>query len=295
MLVNMKSILDEANRMNYGVMAMNSVNMEMIRAGIEAAEEERSPLIIQVGPGQMANLGHKEEVVPLVKELADRVRVPIALNLDHTGDFDIIMDCIRAGFTNVMFDGSSLPYEENLKKTALVVAYAHAHNCSVEAELGHVGQAVDDDDYNLDLYTDPNQAKEFVNNTGVDALAVAIGTAHGNYPKGRVPKIDFDRLKELKDTLNMPLVLHGGSGSGEENVHKAVEYGINKINVATDAFSIAKKSMLDALEDDPTMDYVHMCKSAEFGVKQFVKKYIHNIESNDRYIFKEKAFVNSNE
>lgn len=295
MLVNMKSILDEADRMNYGVMAMNSVNMEMIRAGIEAAEEERSPLIIQVGPGQMANLGHKEEVVPLVKELSERVRVPIALNLDHTGDFDVIMDCIRAGFTNVMFDGSSLPYEENLKKTALVVAYAHANNCSVEAELGHVGQAVDDDDYNLDLYTNPNQAAEFVEQTGVDALAVAIGTAHGNYPKGRVPKIDFDRLKELKERLDMPLVLHGGSGSGKENVHKAVEFGINKINVATDAFSVAKKSMLNALDDDPDMDYVHMCKAAESGVKDFVKSYIHNIGSNDRYVFEEKAFVKSNE
>ncbi|MFD1484504.1 ketose-bisphosphate aldolase [Lacticaseibacillus baoqingensis] len=295
MLTSMKAILDEANRMNYGVMAMNSVNMEMVRAGIMAAEEERSPLIIQIGPGQMANLGHKEEIVPLVKELADRVRVPIALNLDHTGDFDVIMDCIRAGFTNVMFDGSSLPYEENLKKTALVVAYAHANGCSVEAELGHVGQAVDDDDYKLDLYTQPDQAAEFVAATGVDALAVAIGTAHGNYPKGRVPKIDFERLQELKKRLQMPLVLHGGSGSGEANIHKAVQYGINKINVATDAFSVAKRSMLEALGDDESLDYVHMCKAAEAGVKDFVKAYIHNIGSNDRYVFEEKAFVKSNE
>lgn len=295
MLTTMKSIVDEANRLNYGVMAMNSVNMEMVRAGITAAEEENSPLIIQIGPGQMKNLGHKEEIVPLVKELSSRVRVPIALNLDHCGDFDVIMDCINLGFTNVMFDGSSLPYDENLTKTQLVCAYAHAHDCSVEAELGHVGQAVDDDDYKLNLYTDPNQAAEFVELTGVDALAVAVGTAHGNYPKGRVPKIDFERLQELKDCLRMPLVLHGGSGSGEENIRKAVVHGINKINVATDAFSVAKESMLSALLDDPSLDYVHACMAAEAGVKKFVKKYIRNIQSNNRYIFAEKAAVLSNE
>ena len=215
MLVSMKAILDDANENNYGVMAMNSINMEMARAGIMAAEEEHSAIIIQFGNGQMNNHAHLEEMVPIIKELAARVHVPVALNFDHGADFYAITNCINAGFTNVMFDGSSLPYEENVKRTAIISALAHGMGCSVEGELGHVGQAADADDANVDLYTNPDQALDFVNRTHVDALAVAIGTAHGAYPKGKVPKLDFERLKLLKETLKMPLVLHGGSGSVE--------------------------------------------------------------------------------
>ena len=201
MLVSMKAILEDANTNYYGVMAMNSINIEMARAGIMAAEEEHSPIIIQFGPGQMKNHAHMEEMLPVVEELAKRVHVPVALNLDHGSDFYVIADCINAGFTNVMFDGSSLPYEENVKRTAIVSALAHGMGCSVEGELGHVGQAADADDDNLDLYTDPDQAMDFVTRTGVDALAVAIGTAHGAYPKGKIPKLDFERLRLLKETL----------------------------------------------------------------------------------------------
>ncbi|EOH90441.1 ketose-bisphosphate aldolase [Enterococcus asini ATCC 700915] len=291
MLVNMKTILDDANKHNYGVMAMNSVNIEMARGGIMAAAEMNSPIIIQFGPGQMKNHAHKEEMLPLIKELAERVHVPIALNLDHGMDFSVITDCINSGFTNVMFDGSSLPYEENLSKTEMICNLAHGVGCSVEAELGHVGQAIDEDDNNFDLYTDPEVAKEFVEYTGVDALAVAIGTAHGQYPKGKIPKLDFDRLKELKEKLKMPLVLHGGSGAGEENLKKAVKLGINKINVATDAFGIAKKTIVEELEKDPHMDYMHLCMATEEGIKKFVKSYIKTIGSNDRYIFGEVPYT----
>ena len=125
MLVSMKAILEDANTNYYGVMAMNSINIEMARAGIMAAEEEHSPIIIQFGPGQMKNHAHMEEMLPVVEELAKRVHVPVALNLDHGSDFYVIADCINAGFTNVMFDGSSLPYEENVKRTAIVSALAH--------------------------------------------------------------------------------------------------------------------------------------------------------------------------
>lgn len=287
MLVSMKAILDDANKNNYGVMAMNSINIEMARAGILAAEEEHSPIIVQFGPGQMKNHAHMEEMLPVVKELAARVHVPVALNLDHGSDFHVIADCINAGFTNVMFDGSSLPYEENVKRTAIICSLAHGMGCSVEGELGHVGQAADADDDNLDLYTNPEQAMDFVMRTGVDALAVAIGTAHGAYPKGKIPRLDFDRLSQLKDTLDMPLVLHGGSGSGEDNLRKAVAGGINKINVCTDAFEVGKQAMLDALEKEPGMDYMHLCMAAEAGIKQFVKDYMKVIGSSGRYIYGE--------
>jgi fructose-bisphosphate aldolase class II len=291
MLVTMKSILDDANKHYYGVMAMNSINIEMVRGGILAAAEENSPIIIQFGPGQMKKHAHKEEMFPVIKELAERVHVPVALNLDHGVDYKVIADCINTGFTNVMFDGSSLPYEENKKRTEMICSLAHSSGCSVEGELGHVGQAINEDDTNFDLYTNPNQAKEFVEYTGVDALAVAIGTAHGNYPKGKLPKLDFERLDLLKKTLKMPLVLHGGSGCGEENLKKAIKLGINKINVATDAFSIAKKGMLDALSENPEMDYMHLCMAAEESVKKFVKNFIRIIGSNDRYIFREVVYI----
>lgn len=287
MLVSMKAILDDANKRYYGVMAMNSINIEMARAGIMAAEEEYSPIILQFGPGQMKNHAHAEEMLPVIQELAKRVHVPVALNLDHGTDFYIIADCINRGFTNVMFDGSSLPYEENVSRTAIISALAHGMGCSVEGELGHVGQAANSDDMDQDLYTDPNQALDFVKRTGVDALAVAVGTAHGAYPKGKIPKLDFDRLHQLKETLQMPLVLHGGSGSGEENLRKAVAGGINKINVCTDAFAAGKKSMLEALGKEPDLDYMHICMAAEAGIKQFVKDYMKIIGSSGRYIYGE--------
>lgn len=270
-------------------MAMNSINIEMARAGIMAAEEEHSPIILQFGPGQMKNHAHREEMLPVIRELAARVHVPVALNLDHGTDFHVITDCINAGFTSVMFDGSSLPYEENIKRTAMISTLAHAMGCSTEGELGHVGQAASADDADADLYTDPDQALDFVNRTGVDALAVAVGTAHGAYPKGRIPKLDFERLHRLKETLQMPLVLHGGSGSGEENLKAAVAGGINKINVCTDAFEAGKTAMLKKLETEPAADYMHLCMAAEAGIKQFVKDYIQVIGSGGRYIYGEAA------
>lgn len=285
MLVSMKAILDDANKNYYGVMAMNSINIEMARAGIMAAEEEHSPIIMQFGPGQMKNHAHVEEMLPVIKELAARVHIPVALNLDHGADFYIIADCINQGFTNVMYDGSSLPYDENVKRTEIITALAHGMNCSVEGELGHVGQADHEDDADTDLYTDPHLAKDFVEKTGIDALAVAIGTAHGTYPKGKIPKLDFERLHQLKKTLNMPLVLHGGSGSGEENLKRAVAGGINKINVCTDAFEAGKQAMLKEIGKNPDIDYMHLCMAAESGIKQFAKDYMRIIGSCGRYIY----------
>ena len=285
MYVNMKYILDAANRDGYAVMAVNSVNMEMARAVIEAAEEEHSPIIVQFGCGQMKKLAHPTEMVPMVKELAERASVPVCLNLDHGPSFEAEVDAIQRGFSNVMIDASSLPYEENVRRTRQVVDLAHAKGISVEAELGHVGQAADGDGKTDDMYTNVEQAVEFVKATGVDALAVAIGTAHGKYPKGYVPVLDFKRLAELKAALKMPLVLHGGSGSGEENLRKAVAGGINKINVCTDAFNAAVVAMKAAWEENPDLNYMEIEAVAEAAVKKFVKDYIHVIGSNDRYTF----------
>ena len=285
MYANMKYILDAANRDNYAVMAINCINMEMARAAIEAAEEEHSPIIVQFGVGQMTKLAHPSEMVPMIKAMAERASVPVCLNLDHGPSLEAVVNAIHWGFSNVMLDASSLPFEENVRRSRMVADLAHAKGISVEAELGHVGQAADGDDNRNDLYTNVEQAKEFVERTGVDALAVAIGTAHGNYPKGYVPVLDFERLAELKAALKMPLVLHGGSGSGEENIRKAVAGGINKINVCTDAFHAAEDAMKAKWAEAPGTDYLNIMMVAEAAIKKFVKDYILLIGSNDRYTF----------
>ena len=285
MLVNMKDILDCADRDGYAVMAVNSVNMEMARAVIEAASEEHSPIILQMGRSQMKALAHAEDIMPMLIEMAERANVPVCINLDHGPDYETVLDALHRGFTNVMIDASSLPFEENVRRTKIVVDTAHAMGVSVEAELGHVGQAADGDGKTADMYTNVEQAVEFVERTGIDALAVAIGTAHGKYPAGYVPKLDFERLAELKSALGMPLVLHGGSGSGDENIRKAVDGGINKINVCTDAFHAATEAMKKKWEEEPDTDYMHIMMTAEAAIKEFVRRYIRMIGSNDRYTF----------
>lgn len=285
MLVNMKYILDNANRDGYAVMAVNCINMEMVRAAITVANEEHSPIIVQMGNGQMTKHAHCEDIVPMIIDMAERADVPVCLNLDHGGSLEVELMAIHNGFTNLMIDASSLPYEENVKRSRMIVELAHAKGISVEAELGHVGQAADGDGQTADLYTNVEQAKDFVARTGVDALAVAIGTAHGQYPKGYVPTLDFERLAELKAALQMPLVLHGGSGSGEENIRKAVAGGINKINVCTDAFHAAELAMKEKWEKEPNTNYMEIMMTAEAAIKEFVRDYIHMIGSNDRYTF----------
>jgi fructose-bisphosphate aldolase class II len=199
-----------------------------------------------------------------------------------------------------MYDCSTDSYEENVRKVKEMADIAHSYGATIEGELGHVGDnegSAEGSDHLADpsaFFTDPKLAKDFVDKTGVDALAVAIGTAHGNYPKGYVPVLDFQRLAELKAALKMPLVLHGGSGSGEENIRKAVAGGINKINVCTDAFHAATDAIKAKWEEDPNADYLTIMMTAEKAAKEFVRSYIRLIGSNDRYTF-EAADNGSNE
>lgn len=285
MYVSMKDILEYANQKRFAVPAINCINMEMARGSVSAAEEERASIIINIGVGQMRNHGHPEEMVPMIVNMAKRATVPVALNLDHGSRLEDITRCINLGFSSVMVDASELPFEENIRHTAAVCRLAHPLGICVEGELGHVGQAAEQDDEDADLYTKTAQAKEFVERTGVDALAVSIGSAHGNYPHHKVPKLDFERLRELKDILQMPLVLHGGSGAGEENLQKAVENGINKVNICTDAFQVCKDAFLKANEQDAQMDYMHICMAVEREMKEFARSYLRVLGGSGRYSY----------
>ncbi|MBO5363993.1 MAG: class II fructose-1,6-bisphosphate aldolase [Clostridia bacterium] len=233
MLVTGKEILDHAHKNGYAVGAFNFVNMEMLQAILSAAEEEKAPVFVQTSEGALSYAG-VGMLSAMVHQLASEVSVPVALHLDHGGSFETAVKCIRNGWSSVMIDGSHHPLEGNIEVSRRVVDVAHASGVSVEAELGRLGGiedniCVDEKDA---MYTNPAEAKQFVTESGVDYLAIAIGTAHGKY-KG-VPKLDFDRLSTIKQDLNMPLVLHGASGVDEESIKKAVSLGINKINIDTE-------------------------------------------------------------
>lgn len=250
MLYTMKDLLKIANRENFAIPAPNVQNELTIRAVIEAAEKCNSPIIIDIAFPIHPDIIFLGEIT---RRLAEESRIPVAINLDHGGsrwpDMDSclmeVMPCIRAGFTSVMVDRSSLPYEENVRQVQFVVKLAHAMGISVEAELGHVGDGSKYDDKSDMLLTNPEEARHYIEETGIDCLAVSIGTAHGQY-KGD-PCLDFDRLKRIKEaTGNFPLVLHGGSGTGDENLQRASRMGINKVNVGTDLFKASLQAVRTA-------------------------------------------------
>lgn len=285
MYTSMKEMLLHARDHAYAVMAINVVNMEQVKACIESAEEEHSAVILNISPRQMKAHAYPYIMAPMVRDLADRASIPVALNIDHGVNMEDIVQTIHCGYSSVMVDASSYEFEENIRRVRAVVSLAHAKGISVEAELGHVGVAANADGQNADYYTNVEQAAEFVHRTGCDCLAVAIGTAHGSYPKNMIPKLDFERLKELKNALDVPLVLHGGSGAGEENIRKAVALGINKINVCTDLMNHAKDSMLEILKREPDIQYMELNEAVEDSMKTFIKNYMRMIGSNDRYRF----------
>ncbi|MGI5851382.1 MAG: class II fructose-1,6-bisphosphate aldolase [Caldicoprobacterales bacterium] len=232
-LVNPMKMIEDAQREGYAIAAFNVYNLETIQAVVEAAWEESSPVIIQTTPGSLEHAGIPY-VAACVKTAAELYDIPVCLHLDHCESFDIIMHCIRAGYTSVMIDGSKLPYDENVTIVKKVVDIARRVDVAVEGEIGRIGGTEDDmttDERDAAL-TVPEEAWDFARATGVDTLAVAIGTAHGLY-KGE-PKLDFERLSAINDRLGIPLVLHGGSGVPDGAVRESIRRGICKVNIATE-------------------------------------------------------------
>ena len=249
MLVNFQHILPKAQREHYAVGLFNALNTEMARGVIGAAEALRSPVI--VGTAEiLLPYSPLECVCDALKFMAQRTDVPVVLHYDHGLTFDKCMEALKLGFTSLMYDCSTDPYEENVRKLAELTRIAHAFGATVEAELGHVGDN-DSDDPTLEdpsaFYTDPVQAKEFVDKTHVDALAIAVGTAHGAYRF--TPKLDFDRIVAIRQAIpETPLVLHGGSGLSDDDFRRAIQCGIAKVNIFTDINVAGARAIREAMQ-----------------------------------------------
>lgn len=282
MYVSMKEMLDAANKGGYAVMAINCFNLETARSVIRAAEAENAPIIINIFADHLLTHSDSELITPIVRTLAQRASVDVALNLDHGQEAGYIKKAVDDGFSSVMVDASRFDLEGNIKMTKELADYAHARGVSVEGEIGCLG-ASEDGKFTQDaMYTDPEQAKVFVERTGIDALAVSIGTSHGNYPDGMVPKFDIERLKKIKELTGAPLVLHGGSGSGEENIRASVANGINKINVGCDFMNANRDATAKILKDNPQINYFDLIHQVEQDSSELVRYYIRLAGSNGK-------------
>jgi fructose-bisphosphate aldolase class II len=293
MLITNRDLLNSARQKAYAVGAFNINNLESLLAVAEAAVEEKSPVIIAVTPSAIKYAG-LAYLAKIAKTAAESALVPMSLHLDHGENFETASKCIDAGFTSVMIDGSFLKFGENVALTKRVVDFAHPKGVSVEAELGRLAGVEESTVEEKEaVLTDPNAAKEFVETTGVDALAVAIGTSHGAYKFKAEPKLDFDRLKLIKEKIDVPLVLHGASsvpqwiiekavkygaeltgakGIPEEHIKKAISLGIAKINIDTDLRLAFTATIREFLANSPKeFDPRKILGSAKEAMKEVVK------------------------
>ena len=245
MLVNLNDVLKKAQKEHYGVGLFNTTDTDMLQAVIEAAEELNSPVVIGTAE-VLLPFGELKLIAPSVIAAAKRAKVPVVVHYDHGLTFDRCMEALKLGFSSVMFDGSTKDYETNLKETQEIVKIAHSFGATVEGEIGHVGNADVGDESLTDMYTTPEEAKAYVEATGVDALAVAIGSAHGVYKKK--PMLNIERLKEIRAKIDTPLVLHGGSGLSDDDFRNTVREGIAKVNIFTDMCLAGDRAMKEGEE-----------------------------------------------
>lgn len=281
MLVNLNDILKDAQKNKYGVGLFNTTDSDALAAAIAAAEETRSPIIIGTAE-VLLPFGELQLMGPAMIHMAKNASVPVAVHYDHGLTFDKCMEALKLGFTSVMYDCSTASYEENIERVRQMAEIAHSYGATIEGELGHVGDnigSLEGDSHIEDpsaFYTDPEKAKEFVEKTNIDALAIAIGTAHGTYTCK--PKLDIQRLSDIRSTIDTPLVLHGGSGLSAEDFKNCIQNGIAKINICTDLYIAAKKAM-----DEAEGDYHAIRPEKVKAIKQAVIEKIMLFGSNGRY------------
>lgn len=267
-LVNLKEVLTDAYKNRYAIGSFNVINMEFFEAIIDAAEKKFSPVILSIAEVHFKYV-NIENITPAIRDVARRAEIPVVVHLDHGTSFDAIIRALRAGFTSVMFDGSALSLQENINQTKEIIKICHAAGVTVEAELGHIagteGEEREKTNFEPEnFYTKVDEAIEFVKSTEVDALAIAIGTAHGVY-RAR-PELDFERLRQINEALRIPLVLHGGTGLSSEDFRKTIDNGVAKINFYTGMSAACCDAIRDAIKIKPdSIDFpaiMQQCKTA---------------------------------
>ena len=251
MLLNMKDILAVANEYNFAVPAFNIGTGQIQKAVIECCEEKKAPVILAIHPMELDFQG--DSFMKSCVDAAHTARVPVCIHMDHSSTMEQILHAIRTGFTSVMIDASSKSFEENVAITKQVVKIAHPLGISVEAELGTIGTTGNDAEGGADeiVYTNPEDAVKFVDETGIDCLAIAIGTAHGIYPKDMKPELKLDLLSEIKSKVSIPIVLHGGSANPDSEIAESVKRGVNKVNISSDTKDALYQRLRKTLADDP--------------------------------------------
>jgi len=285
MYVSMKDMLAKANEENYAVMAINAFNLESAAGIINAAVMMRSPIIINLLQEHIKQYFDCNILTRPIIKMAEQVSVPVAINLDHGSDVAHLKRCLHEGFSSVMIDASTYPLEENISITKSIVEFAQEFGASVEAEVGNMGLVGEDTGFTAaNMYTDPNTAIRFIRETGVDALAVSYGSTHGDYPDGYVPVFRFDIVEKIKTATGIPLVLHGGSGSGSNNIKRSVECGINKINVGTDYMIAQRDFLIRALKKNPSYDYPELMRQSYLESSKIIESYIEIAGSKDKIL-----------
>lgn len=252
MLVNLKDMLKNAQKKHYAVGLFNTIDTDAIEGAITAAEELNSPIILGTAEVLLPQ-GELQLIGPAMINMAKKASVPVAIHYDHGLTYERCMEALDLGFSSVMYDCSTVSYEENVRKVKEMAKIAHSFGATIEGELGHVGDNEGSAEGNSHpddpskYYTDPKMAKDFVTETNIDALAIAIGTAHGAYTY--TPKLDIERLKEIRNEIGTPLVLHGGSGLSDNDFKNCINGGITKINIFTDIYVAGKNAIMNALGD----------------------------------------------
>lgn len=278
----MKDLLVVGKEHQFAVPAFNICSFDMLKAIMEEVEANNAPVILEIHPDEIEYLG--DNFVATVREYAHRSKVPVVIHMDHGGTIKDVMRAIRNGYTSVMIDASRASYEENVALTKQVVELAHKVGVSVEAELGTIGNnGSAEGGADTIIYTDPDQAEDFVQRTGIDTLAVAIGTAHGLYPKDKKPELNMPLLKELNKRLDIPFVLHGGSGNPDKEVNESVQYGVRKVNLSSDLKSVFFEEVRRVLVDNPAMyEPNQVYPSANEKVKEVVRHKLHILNTTSQ-------------
>lgn len=277
MLVNLDYVLKKAQAEHYGVGLFNTTDTDMLEAAISAAEELNSPIIIGTAEVLLPS-GELKLIAPAIIAAAKRAKVPVVVHFDHGLTFDRCMEALKLGFTSIMFDGSAGDPEQNIADTREIVKIAHSFGATVEGEIGHVGEASSGDNNVKDSYTTPEEAADFISKTGVDALAVAIGTAHGAYKEK--PCLDIERLKEIRRAVDTPLVLHGGSGLSDDDFRNTVREGVAKVNIFTDLCVAGIEAMKEGIGKG--LSYLEIRDLKVAKIKEAVKKKIILFGSQDK-------------